>query len=610
MAESPEGQSLVQWGQSKEWRRLLHYQVTSWGSDRSEVDGSGFFLSADGKYDPIDELRKTIEAMRDPKRKIGKFKLHPQCAFPVRFLFLKNQMGLSFAHQASCERLDKFMVEFHDPESVSVIFSSAYPNNPASMFGHTFLKFNSSKASDLKHVGINFAASVPPDENPVAFAYFGVAGGYRGAWSTTSFHAKIKEYNQSENRDLWEYILSLNPEETKRLILHIWELETNGDFEYYFFDENCAYQILRAIEAIKPEWTLSDHTIYLIPGDSIKGLSHQPGAIQEIRYRPSVQRKLMFRYKNLTSEQKVHFFDIIELKPFPEKADMATLDAAIEYFQFLDIKLGGELKPEQRTRQLQVLSKRSKMGPGKDLVIQDAETQPEKGHDSYSAFFSQTFRDASSPSRRGGATQVKIKSAYHDLMNRDLGFTRYSHIDMPSIELQYDYDLENFRINDLNLFKVTSLSPVSFLSYAPSWKVDLGLYTAKDFGCLSCRPVYLEAGVGFSSEIWAQTLAYFLITAKSELYHQFDQGYRYGPGFEVGFLLNPHDLFKIHALYKEFIPLNRRLEGQRIQWPQLEISYFWSRNVELRGTSSLVAPQNRDDWRVYENTLGLIYFWN
>src|SRR5690606_5397884 len=114
---------------------------------------------------------------------------------------------------------------FHDPTGVSLVYSSAYPNNPASMFGHTFLKIESSRKSNLIDTGINFAAYTPKNPNMLAFMFNGVAGGYLGMWSIEPYFTKVNQYVNSESRDLWEYELNLSKEETHHLLMHLWELE-------------------------------------------------------------------------------------------------------------------------------------------------------------------------------------------------------------------------------------------------------------------------------------------------------------------------------------------------------------------------------------------------
>lgn len=603
------------WSSSKEWKKLLHYKKNDFGKERSLLDGPGFFFAKDGRTDARAELQATIEAMNPSEKKIGRYMEHPQCAFPARLKFLKDKMGISYP-SVSCPKLDEFMSSFKDPQSVSVIFSSAYPNNPASMFGHSFLKINAKKIknTDLTDIGVNFAAYVSDDENPFAFMYFGVTGGYRGTWSTENYYDKIKTYVQGENRDLWEYELSLTPEETRTFLQHLWELETNSYFDYYFFDENCSYQILAALEAIKPDWEITGHTIYVIPGESIKNLVKQPGAVKNVSVRPSMQRLVMQKYEAMNSSERKEFFRLIKGRSV-EKPSPLALETAMAYFDFLNVKKKGRLNPKEKNLHLNVLSRRAALGAQPEVASRlkpiEPETRPDKGHDSYSMHISQTARQRADRYGAGGTTNFKLKSAYHDLMNNDQGFRKYSHIDFPGIEFQYDSDLQTVRLNEIIALNITSLPPMNFLSHAPSWKIESGLYTARDYGCLNCRHSFLELGIGASTNVFSSRyLIYGMATGRGEVYDKLSRGYRYGPGLEVGTLLNPQDLLKFRLLFKQFWDVDQDDRSRILQTYMMQSSYSLGRNYEARGTVQFLYPLDDSELRNMNVTLEFIYFFN
>ncbi len=597
------------WGNSKEWRARLHYRSASISRPHSEIDGPGFFFAENGNVDSVAELEASLRAMKDDSLRLGRHKAPTKCAFPSRHQFFASR-GLEYQKNIECKMMKDFIADFHNPTSVSVVFSSAHANNPASMFGHTFLKFNSDEVSELKHIGINFAAQVPPDENPVAFGYFGVMGGYYGLWSTTTYHERIKTYNQGENRDLWEYVLTLSPEEAVLLIKQVWEIEVNSHFDYYFFDDNCAYQILRVIEAIRPDWNITDHTIYVIPGESVKNLTNQPGVVREVKHKPSVRRRVKARVGQLTDQQREQFFTAIDLDQDNIQFGAEVVDAALDYYQFVDIKTKGQMSTQERDRQLALLSYRAQLGKVIEKPIEASETRPDLGHDSYAIHLSGSYREGFQPYGSGSSVQLRVKSAYHDLLNSDVGYTPFAHIDFPQIELQYDGDLDQFRVNELDLLQVTSLLPVDYLSSAGSWKLDVGVYTPKDFGTLDVRASRVDFGYGYSVGLGPKSLLYALLTAKAELYHGFDRGYRYGPGFELGGLTGINNDAKLYLRYKEFIALDRRMNGQRIQQVLFEQSVFLHRNWEVRNTFEFVSRIGSSSLDYVENRLGVIYFLN
>lgn len=604
---------LHQWALSKEWRKLLHYNKNIWGTPRSLLDGPGFFFAKKGRTDALAELKATIAAMQDTTKLIGKVPMPAQCSFPARLRFLKDRLKLTFPPVA-CPKLDEFMATFSEPETVSVVFSSAYPNNPASMFGHSFLKINSKKKANLRDIGINFAAAVADDENGFAFMYFGVAGGYRGQWSTENYYDKVKDYVLAENRDLWEYELNISADETKKLLFHFWELENNSYFDYYFFDENCSYQILAALEAIKPEWNLTPHGIYFAPGESIKNLFTSPDIVKDVHLRPSLQRQVFQKYDPLNKQERKEFKALINGDSVKSDSPL-VLEAAISYYEFMNVKKKGRLTEAEKTQQRTVLLQRAALGPQpevqKRLKPIEAETRPDLGHDSYMLSLGQTMRQRADRYGAGTTTNLRIKSSYHDLMNNDSGYKRYSQMDFPSAEIQYDSDLQTVRLNEINAVHVTSLPPMNFLSKAPAWQVDSGLTTARDYGCLNCRHLFLELGLGAAFNfISTKNIFYAMANARSELYNKLDRGYRYGPGFETGALFNPFEKVKFRLTFKQFWDVDQDERSRILQNYLGQMSYSLARNYEIRTTINFIYPLDHPELRNTNATLDFIYFFN
>ena len=105
-----------------------------------------------------------------------------------------------------CPELQAYMDKVK-PSSVTLVFSSAYANNPGSMFGHTFLRINSSlnkktvqEKQDLLDWGISYAAQVPQDENGLVFVFLGLSGGYPGQFSLLPYYAKVNPDFDSSSR--------------------------------------------------------------------------------------------------------------------------------------------------------------------------------------------------------------------------------------------------------------------------------------------------------------------------------------------------------------------------------------------------------------------------
>jgi hypothetical protein len=182
------------WRKQREWHLLLHYRADLFGGSTSEQDDPGFFLSLNGKTDPQTELDATLAGFFSDEL-VGRSKQPAQCAFVARYAWLKGQLGFDEARlkPLTCDRFDGWFAGF-DAEAVTLIFPSAYMNNPASMFGHTFSPNRSAGPDSQTRIlayTINFAADVPQGEG-LAYPVRGIFGGYSGYFSTIPYYLRCR----------------------------------------------------------------------------------------------------------------------------------------------------------------------------------------------------------------------------------------------------------------------------------------------------------------------------------------------------------------------------------------------------------------------------------
>ena len=120
-------------------------------------------MSPDGKTDPQAELDATLKQFFSEEL-VGRSKQPAQCAFIARYYWLREKFAFDDARlpPIRCERFDRWFVDF-SAQTVTLIFPSAFLNNPASMFGHTFLRIDQKGQTEQTRIlayTINFAAYV------------------------------------------------------------------------------------------------------------------------------------------------------------------------------------------------------------------------------------------------------------------------------------------------------------------------------------------------------------------------------------------------------------------------------------------------------------------
>ena len=181
----------------------------------SEIDDKKFFLSPHGKVNAKAELDATIYALLNETKYDDN---STACKFPARKDWLVKKLKIDTLPKVECKAYNKIITKLN-PTSATIVFPSAHINSPASMFGHTFLRINSEYDSKLLSYAINYAANVDESKtNGLFYAFNGLVGGYHGFYSMLPYYEKLKEYRDSEQRDIWEYDLNLTQDEVDKCL--------------------------------------------------------------------------------------------------------------------------------------------------------------------------------------------------------------------------------------------------------------------------------------------------------------------------------------------------------------------------------------------------------
>ena len=575
--------------QSQEWLRILHYKSHLFRGFRSAVDGADFFIAANGAKDPEAEMRATILAFQKRIPAWGKRKQPVACAFPARFKFLNTRLKLGLT-SPPCSLFDDF-VHRYDPAGATLVFSAAYPNNPASMFGHTLLRIKrKSSSDDLLDNSLSYAANVPPDENDFAFLWFGVTGGYPGQFSMIPYYAKVNEYSNSENRDLWEYELDLNSEQTWWVLASAWEIETNSYLDYFFFDENCSWLILRLLEVARPDWNLADFSLDVIPGETVKRLTRTPGAVRSVRFRPSLFKKMRQAVESLSSEDLQNYREILSEKVDPLTIkNPVVLEAVLTRLHYEKQKNAEDFLQSQLMRKTLLARAKLEKTTERTLLPIPETTRVDLGHDS---------------ARVGFATNLKRfdfhwKSAYHDLYSPDLGFAAFSELNFPGITLSYNRKAKEFFVSQIEGVSIVSLQAITEAVTPISWKARLAYDRVKDL-CESCRAGRADGALGLSLISRNEKNAAWLLTgARAEASRHFEKNIRtlglaeFGAGRAWG-----HNHKTI--LISRYMPFLFGMKPTKFLYDlelthTLRISSFW----ELRG--SLEKSRNFNEAKIQLN---------
>lgn len=530
--------------EKREWQVLLHYRRSLLtGRVRSLADDSGFFNAKHGKTRPQEELDATLAAFFSELAETDA-QQNPQCRFIARFRWLQEQLKFDPARmpQAPCDRFNRWRATL-DTESATLIFPSAYVNSPASMYGHTLLRIGrneSDSGTQLLGYAVNYAAFTQ-ETNGIIFAIKGVFGGYPGRFSMTPYYKKVSEYNDLENRDIWEYELSLTPIEIDRLLRHVWELGP-VNFDYFFFDENCSYQLLFLLDAARPSLRLNDQfPLWAIPADTVRVVTAAPNLVRNTRYRASRATQLKYSAaqtpaadidlaKSIASGTTAPTRDWKKAKN--DAAQARVLDLAYDYLDYQ--RVAGKMKGEQTvTRLRDLLVARAQVDAPPPAEPPAPSVRPDQGH-------------ASARVSLGGGTtggdgfqELRFRATYHDLLDPRPGYQPGAQIEFGNFYLRHENDRGAPFVERATFVNVTSIAERSELIKPLSWRMDFGLERTRFTD--GTRPLLFQfgGGAGLATELFRNATGYAMLEAGTLISPKLDSNITLGVGPSAGLIVEP-----------------------------------------------------------------------
>ncbi len=509
----------------RNWHILLHYQTKNDGFI-SEVDDPDFFNAKNGKTNPQTELAATLQAFFITKQPDNQ---HPQCKFIARYQWLKQQLNFDTKRLPNqpCPKFNAWLEQLQ-PAGLTLIFPTAYLNNPSSAFGHTLLRIDQigqTKATRLLAQALNYSAKTD-ESNSFMFAIKGIIGGYSGQFSMSSYYKKVTEYGDMENRDIWEYQLDFSLPEIHRMLRHIWELD-KIKFDYFFFDENCSYHLLSLLEVARPSLDLRNELwAWVIPGETVRIINHAKLVKNKI-FRPASTTKLRHRLQLLSAKQKdwilkLPAIEFNELNSMNSVQQAETLETAYDYL-YHQHKSANNRQSAPLLRKL--LVKRSKL-PDINTEPLTQPLSPEQGHANFRIGLGIGYDG------KRNYRSLSLRPAYHDLLDPKAGYITGTQINFLNLAL-HNYE-QNIKLESLQLIDIISISPYDSFFKSWSWKLNTG-WKQRDLNQQTL--VYnFSGGRGISYKPTRNSLVYWLLEANLDI----DKSWQHavGLGSNIGLFID------------------------------------------------------------------------
>ena len=550
---------LRQLAQEGKWLQLLYFY-----NGKSEIRDPSFFLAKDGMVDPYHELKSTLQAYFEPFSKYENPNDHPICRFPARYYWLHKTLHLPHYSIVNphCTYLRQSLQKT-PVRSVSLIFVTGYLGNPASSFGHLFIKLNTGEnmKSDLFDLAISYGADVPKNENIFLYIYRGLFGRYDARFTDKYFYANDLVYTSLEQRDMWEYRLKMTKEQILYFRLHLWEL-LHKKFQYFFLNQNCGYEVARALEIALGRSLHVSNRLWYLPVEAVFALEEE-GAVEKVVYHASAKKVLYQKYRFLSQKQRQILFaivaqnynlDLLDHCSVHDKSEI--LNFLLSYYDYLWLKNAGSKRV--KFLKYQAMKKRILLPPSSEKSFTFAEKPPHL---------------LDKPSLLGLAygNNLSQKNGYFYLF-----YSPYSwKMDNDILEIFYAAlakDKKHAFVREFRLINIEKFSKYdipSLLDKSFSWRIAAG-YQSKVY---YTNDYYMDLALGKSYDVTTHST---LALMGNISFHTDKQNVLLSP--EMQWILSWSDVQARMKLNRQFEPKTKKHFNQ----VTFDITYRLKRNLALR----------------------------
>lgn len=483
----------------KVWRQLLYYK-----SSKSEVKDTSYFLAVDGNENPTNELIETInnyqyENITDES---------PVCKFPARYYHLSKYVNFPKYETINkeCSRLNKWS-GFKDTSSLSVILVSGYISNPASTFGHSFLKLNNEKSNGMFDYSMNYGALVPNDENILKYIFKGLTGGYEAGFSDKYFYTQDLTYSNTEFRDMWEYKLNITEEDKNLILLHLWEI-IGKKFDYFFLTKNCGFRVSEIINLISTTTIVGENPMWFLPVETFYDLeqiknSKNESIISEINFIPSNSRVFDFYFNKLNSKLKEVVKDLIKTKLIKkDNFNSLSEEEKIEVLDFLLLFYKNSIITDPINEDLKELKKEVLVERFKYNI---SETSEDK------------LKEIPSPSKNTTPIDFKLGGSYNKIDKgystisfspyylSYLGISNMGLDELITLNTEIGFNEEKIFLEKFELIKIRKMKLEEndnlLGGFDYSWKLNIGVKKTYNYEKKEKYNTYLTYGIGKTYKI-------------------------------------------------------------------------------------------------------------
>lgn len=524
------------------WRRLLYFydgqnRALTKKKTESLIDDPSFFLSERGQQDSGAELDAMLVALAqeltqssttNDKRANTQANRSISCRFPARVAWLKNVLTIDDASlPAECPMLDEWTQKLA-PEQLSIMFAQEYLDNPTSAFAHTLLRIDSKASvadpSQIHHAyALNYTVGGNPADSFPVYAVKSMIGGYDSIIEIDPYPERFAKYIQDDERDAWTYQLNLTPSEVQQIIRHVWETK-DLELPYYFATDNCASEILRLIDVVRPQQHLLSQLPYVVVPSDVVQLLNKESLLGSANYTPA----------DSTLRQA-------QLNEVKQQRDQLGYHNSAK-------QTVNEIKSAQRNPVSSMSDNKQTLLP-RSIAVSD--NNPIDRHPLQLGYVGMGQRGDNN------YIDIGVRAGYHDTLDRPSGFPQFFDLEGAAATLRlYDKDdhssshrdsqPKSVVLQNVTLIRGRSFNPINSAKKGKTWGATIEATRVND-GSQKNGTDHLVGSVGYESGwSWAfgtpkantgempPQLCYTFLSGTAQTGRGLNKGFRVGTGVNAG----------------------------------------------------------------------------
>lgn len=513
-----------------EWQILLHYNPTK---HKFLIKDPKFLLS-NTNPSPKRELIKTIESFfslpetyKDPNE-------HPICKFPARKRFLEHFLKIRIDPypELRCSELEEY-VKKAPVNKIYLVFASENLRSPSSIMGHIFLKLEGfSKKGKLSIHAVSFV-TVIDTYNLFELAVKSTIIGMKGIFSLKPYRKVLYKYLIEEDRNIWEFPITIDEFHKELIHLHIWELK-DVKSKYFFQSYNCATVVFYILCLANPKMIYQEKT-WLSPKDIIK-LSYKNGIITKGKLIPSERWFIKMLIDELNFKRAIYIKKLVE-----NSSNILTLNR-----DNLDIKecLLAKTYSTYLFRKGKISKQKWKIF--QNIKIKDAIIDITQYKNPLRTHAKSQFTLGYTKTKKNDYVNFVISPISNSVYDNNLNY--FSENELKILSFDFILKENQLSIKRIILYQAANYIPYDLLTKPLSWKFSLEVNKRKFHKYLSTCTI--SGGIGLTLDPYKRIYFFFLPFA--ELGFNLKKSY-ISPNPQLGFMIYEPFNMKTTIFYKYWL---------------------------------------------------------